>query len=136
MTYYYQLIILAVNIAMARWHAHLIKDNLPIYHGWWTFVYFIIGGILAIIFSHNWFTLIEYAVLLCLIREAVFDISLNLFRHLPINYQTLDPKSTTDKQTRNIFGTDFWTPKLITFAALIILNCLFIFLWPHLKIAG
>ena len=61
--------------------------------------------------------------LLCLVR-VTFDISLNLFRGLPINYVSPKPASGIDKIEKQIFGLNGYTPKIIY---LIIAVCLLIF---------
>ena len=60
--------------------------------------------------------------LLCLVR-VTFDISLNLFRGLPINYVSPKPASFIDKIEKKIFGPNGYTPKIIY---LIIAVCLLI----------
>lgn len=60
--------------------------------------------------------------LLCLVR-VTFDISLNLFRGLPINYVSPKPASGIDKIEKQIFGLNGYTPKIIY---LIIAVCLLI----------
>ena len=60
--------------------------------------------------------------LLCLVR-VTFDISLNLFRGLPINYVSPKPASFIDKIEKKIFGLNGYTPKIVY---LIIAVCLLI----------
>lgn len=60
--------------------------------------------------------------LLCLVR-VTFDISLNLFRWLPINYVSPKPASFIDKIEKQIFGNNGYTPKIVY---LIIAVCLLI----------
>ena len=60
--------------------------------------------------------------LLCLVR-VTFDISLNLFRGLPINYVSPKPASFIDKIEKQIFGLNGYTPKIVY---LIIAVCLLI----------
>ena len=50
--------------------------------------------------------------LLYLIR-VTFDISLNLFRELPINYVSPKPASFIDKIEKQIFGLNGYAPKII-----------------------
>ena len=58
--------------------------------------------------------------LLCLVR-VTFDISLNLFRGLPINYVSPKPASGIDKIEKQIFGLNGYTPKIVYLIIAVIL---------------
>lgn len=69
-----EFILVLVNIAMAWYHSDLMKDGLPIKHGWWALGYLALAGLFSLL-SHS------FVLFICalLIRKVVFDISLNLF---------------------------------------------------------
>jgi hypothetical protein len=48
-----------------------------------------------------------------LIARLFFDVSLNLFRHLPIDYVPKEPKSIVDKIEIFLFEDNGWLPKII-----------------------
>jgi hypothetical protein len=48
-----------------------------------------------------------------LVARLSFDISLNLFRGLPINYVPTEPKSIVDKIEIFLFEDNGWLPKII-----------------------
>lgn len=87
-----EIIFLIANIAMADYHAKLLKEDKKILHGLWGAGYLAFAGLLSFL-NHSWL------LFLCslLIRKVVFDLSLNLFRGLPLFYVSKEPKSIIDK---------------------------------------
>jgi hypothetical protein len=57
-----------------------------------------------------------------LIARLFFDVSLNLFRGLPIDYVPQEPKSIVDKIEIFLFEDNGWLPKIIYSLLLIALN--------------
>jgi hypothetical protein len=57
-----------------------------------------------------------------LIARLFFDVSLNLFRKLPIDYVPEHPKSIVDKIEIFVFEDNGWLPKIIYSLLLIALN--------------
>jgi ribose/xylose/arabinose/galactoside ABC-type transport system permease subunit len=47
------------------------------------------------------------------IARLFFDVALNLFRGLPLDYVPRNPKSIADKVEKKVFGSAGFTPKLI-----------------------
>lgn len=47
------------------------------------------------------------------IARLFFDVALNLFRGLPLDYVPRNPKSIADKVEKAVFGSAGFTPKLI-----------------------
>jgi ribose/xylose/arabinose/galactoside ABC-type transport system permease subunit len=47
------------------------------------------------------------------IARLFFDVALNLFRGLPLDYVPKNPKSIADKVEKAVFGSAGFTPKLI-----------------------
>ena len=99
MIYYFQIGLLAVNIAMAAYHAKLIKQERKVQHGLWGGGYFLFAGILCLL-AHSWWL----GFLALLIRKVVFDLSLNLFRGLPLFYVSSKTTSVFDKFFYKVFG--------------------------------
>ena len=62
------------------------------------------------------------AICILLVARLVFDIALNRFRGLPMNYVPAKPKSIVDRIERWVFGRDGYEPKLWYLTALFILN--------------
>jgi hypothetical protein len=112
-----QLIFVAVNIAMAWWHAKLIKENRPIKHGWWGLAYVVAAAATSFI-SKDWILFI----LLLLIRKLVFDLSLNIFRGLPPFHISLTTTSIIDKLQRKLFGTNGALVAIVYGAVILLLN--------------
>ncbi len=98
-----QLILLAVTIIIAKIHSRLIKNGWVINHGLWVLIYLAITAIAS--YFSTWFML----GLGFLIRALFFDLALNFFRQLPLDYQ--NPSSNFwDKLVSKI---PFWEQKLI-----------------------
>lgn len=104
-------------IAFAYFNYYLIeKKGKRIYHFW--------NGLLhlssAVTAAHlfNW----QMGICILLVARLFFDVSLNLFRRLPIDYVSPKPKSVIDKIEKRIFGNDGIMPKVTYFLTLIALN--------------
>lgn len=121
MTYLYEIILLAINIAMAAYHSKLIKDGKRIRHGLWGGLYFILAGGFSLL-SANFFLFIAA----CFLRKVFFDISLNLFRGLPIFYVSNSPKSIIDKLHYKLFGVNSEIYMTLYFIKIIFLNIFFL----------
>ena len=57
-----------------------------------------------------------------LIGRVTFDTALNIFRDLPIDYVSPNPKSIVDRVEKYLFNSDYFTPKIIYLAILICLQ--------------
>ena len=100
MIYLFEILLVIINVFMAWYHATLIEAHRPILHGVWGGAYLFILGMLSIKFG--W--LFTFCGLLN--RKVFFDLSLNLFRGLPIFYVSSSTTSILDKLHNKIFGTD------------------------------
>lgn len=94
-------------VAFAAINSQWIKEGKHIYHFWNGLIHCIAATVCAV------FWWIPGAILILLNSRLFFDVSLNLFRGLPINYVPISPKSIADKIEINIFGRDGYLPKLI-----------------------
>lgn len=116
-----QLIFLIGNIAMAWYHAKLIKDHMPIYHGWWSGGYLL--AVIVVCYLFSWW----YWPVLLLLRGVVFSPALSLFRGLPINYISTRTTSLID-QFENMIFKDWYQRMIWLIGALIIFELLLIVL--------
>lgn len=112
-----ELLFVLVNIAMAYYHCLLIKQNRIIQHGWWTLGYGLACGIVLIL-TWNWILFF----CLILIRKVVFDISLNLFRGLPVFHISRETKSLIDQLHNAFFGGYAIIYQSVYFVAIVVLN--------------
>lgn len=94
-----QIILLIINVAMAKHHAHLINLNRPIKHGWWGLSYLVLAGLFSWL-NHSWL----FFLCSLFIRKVFFDLALNTFRGLPLFYVSKEPKSIIDKLHWRLFG--------------------------------
>lgn len=94
-----EILLVAINIGMAAYHARLIKDEKKINHSLWGGAYLVVAGVLSLII-HSWVLF----VLSLFIRKVVFDLSLNIFRRLPLFYVSLKPASLIDRFHNWAFG--------------------------------
>lgn len=117
MIYLFEILLLIANIAMADYHAHLIKQQRPIKHGWWGLLYVAVTIAFAFI-CQSWVLLIVAALL----RKVVFDIALNLFRSLPVFYVSSSTTSIIDRVHNYIFGKHSEIYLSIYFLVIIFLN--------------
>lgn len=117
MIYVAEIFLLLCNLAMAAYHAKLIKNGKPIKHGLWG------GGYLAVavavsIWQQSWILF----VCSLLIRKVFFDLALNFFRGLPLFYVSSSTTSILDKLHNKVFGKRSEIYMAIYFIAIIILN--------------
>lgn len=105
---------------MAMLNSKWIADGKKILHFWNGVIHLTIAGIFAL--RYHWW----HFFTILLIARVTFDTALNLFRFgwSGINYVPLDPKSIVDKMEKKLFGTDFYTPKLIYILLIVILLAL------------
>lgn len=68
-------------------------------------------------YSTKW----QYGLAVLFITRLFFDVALNLFRGLPVDYVSPNPKSIVDKIEKQIFKKDGITPKLIYLLIIVIL---------------
>lgn len=102
---------------MAGHHANLIKDGKKILHGLWGGLY--LAAVIALsVFYKSW----ELAMCLLVLRKWSFDLSLNLFRNLPLFYVSAKPASIIDKVHNAIFGRNSVPYMIFYMAATIILT--------------
>jgi hypothetical protein len=94
-------------ILFAWLNAKWIEKNKRIYHGINGAIHIIAAGAFA--YYTEWYNFLTTL----LIARLFFDVSLNLFRGLRINYVPLNPKSIVDKLEQKVFGKDGYTPKII-----------------------
>lgn len=99
MIYIAEIGLIAFNIWMAHYHAGLIKKGVTPKHGLWGLSYAVLLAA-ACILTKSWLL----AIAGVLIRKVVFDISLNLFRGLPMFYVSNSTTSIIDKVHNKIFG--------------------------------
>lgn len=118
-------LILPVNIAMAWWHARLIRQNRPIRHGAWSAIFFLLVGVTA------WWrwpalrnvgTATVFAVACACGRQIVFNISLNFFRGLAWDYSSHTSTSIIDRIERRLFGARMWMAEAVALIVFIILQ--------------
>lgn len=86
-----------------------------------------LSHIAALYVMYDNFGWLPSVALLFAIRP-IFDISLNRFRKLPIDYVTPNPKSIIDKLEQKVFGKDGLLPKILYLIICLFLNlCKFLF---------
>jgi hypothetical protein len=112
---------IVLNIAMAWYHARLIKEDKRIRHGLWAAGYLAAVGIFSLLFSWWYFPALVF------LRGCVFSPALNLFRGLPIDYISASTTSIIDRLEYRAFGRS-WPKRMIFYAAgLIICTVVLIF---------
>ena len=112
----YELLYIAFCLILANINAHLIKDGKKIYH--WA------NGLLHLT-SAFIFSLLYWwpgAIIILCNSRLFFDLLLNIFRGLPIDYVPVKPKSWIDKAEKWIFGKNGILPKVIYLIVSISLN--------------
>lgn len=117
----YPLLYIPFCIAFAYLNAILIKKGKRIYHA--------LNGLLhlTVAFLIGYFTHWQYGLATLCITRLFFDIPLNLFRGLPIDYVSPKPKSIVDRAEKWVFKTDGFTPKVIY-----LIGAVFLFVWVQL----
>ncbi len=105
-------------VAFAWLNSFLIKKGKRIYHA--------LNGLLHITAAvagwYFWGWQIGLAILF--VARLFFDVALNIFRGLPIDYISANPKSIIDKLEKKIFNNDGIMPKLIYLAIIILIQFL------------
>lgn len=119
MIYIAEIILLAVNISMAAYHASLIKDEKKINHALWGGIYLVTAGLFSF-FNHSWTLL----VLSLFIRKVFFDLSLNLFLGRQLFYVSTETTSVIDKIHYKLFGKNSEIYMGIYLAVIVFLNFL------------
>lgn len=114
-----EIILIFINVAMAAYHADLIKDGRRINHALWGGLYLAVAGLFSWL-NHSWILLIASLF----IRKVFFDLSLNLFRELPLFYVSSDPESMIDKWHNKHFGKNSELYMVIYFLVIVFLNIL------------
>ena len=109
------IILIGANIAMAAYHAGLIKKNKPIKHGLWTAGYLVLVAIFCLLFI--WW----YLPVGIFIRGVIFSPALSLFRGLPINYTSSTTTSITDKLEYRLFKGN-WYKRMLWYVGLLLLS--------------
>ena len=117
----FEILYLAFTILFAAINAMWIKEGKHINHT--------INGLIhlaaAVTAAFVWW-IPAFVIILCN-ANVIFSISLNIFRGLPINYVSLNPESIIDKVERKIFGSDFYTPKIVYLIISLSLNAIYLF---------
>jgi magnesium-transporting ATPase (P-type) len=111
-----------LNISLAQHDANRIKKGKRIYHGINGAVYIVLLAIQHYIFA-DWYL----TAALVFDRLLVFNIALSLYRSLPFDYISPEPKAITDKIAKRIFKKGI-VMYGVYFAAFILLICK-IFSW-------
>jgi len=119
MMYVLEILLIAFNVTMAWHHAQLIADGKRIYHGWWGLAY-VAFAILVSFIGKSWVLMILSLPL----RKVVFDLSLNLFRGLPLFYVSTKTTSLIDKAHNYLFGKNSEAYMTFYFIIIIALNFL------------
>ena len=116
MTFVVQIVYAALCVYFAKYNAVEIKSDRRIYHG-------INGAIHLAVVSYTYFKMGGFqAFSMLLVARLFFDIPLNLFRGIPLDYVPDNPKSIVDRIEKFVFGEDGVTPKLIYLDLLLIIN--------------
>ncbi len=111
----YPLLYIPFCVVFAYINAVLIKKGKKIYHA--------LNGLLhlTVAFLIGYFTHWQYGLATLFITRLVFDTALNLWRGLPIDYVSSNPKSIVDQIEKKIFGNDGFLPKVIYMVCIVIL---------------
>lgn len=103
----YEILYALICVVFAKINANWIKEGKTIkhlYNGVLHIFFAVIGGIV-------WAWPVS-AIILCNTR-VIFDVSLNLFRGLPIDYIPMKAASIVDRAERAVFKTNGYLPKII-----------------------
>jgi hypothetical protein len=112
----YQICYALFCVGFAYFNAVWIKKGKRIYHFW--------NGVLHLAFAVAGLLFFNWQTGLCMpfIGRLFFDIALNHFRGLPLDYIAAKPKSIADKVEKKIFGKEFILPRLIYISIVFLLN--------------
>ena len=114
-----EIILIAINIAMAKYHAKIFLSGRSVKHGWWGLAYIAATVVLCAVVK-SW----QLFVMALIIRKVFFDTSLNYFLHRSIYYVSTETTSIIDKLHYKIWGNKSMVYLPIYLMILIILNCL------------
>ena len=109
------LIYIPFCIFFAWLNANWILKNKRIFHGINGAIHIVAAGAFA--YYTEWY----HFFTTLLIARLFFDVSLNLFRKLRLNYVPLNPKSIIDKLEQMIFKKDGYTPKIVYLLLIILI---------------
>jgi hypothetical protein len=119
MIYIFEIVIAIGNVVMAWYHSRLIKAEKKINHALWGGMYLMVATLLSWSI-HDWWLV----VLSLFIRKVLFDLSLNIFRGLPLFYVSTETTSIIDKLHYKIFGKRSEIYQGIYMLVIVILNVL------------
>lgn len=83
-----EIILIAINIAMAKYHAKIFLSGRSVKHGWWGLAYIAATVVLCAVVK-SW----QLFVMALIIRKVFFDTSLNYFLHRSIYYVSTETTS-------------------------------------------
>lgn len=112
----YFIIYFSFCLMLAEDNATRIEKGKRIKHFWNGFYHLLWASFAYLLFGF------KAGVSVLLIGRLAFDTALNIFRDLPIDYVSPDPKSIVDKVEKYLFKSDGYTPKIIYLALLICLQ--------------
>lgn len=115
----YQILYAAICIMFAYLNTGWIKDGKKIEHAW--------NGLLHIVFAAAAYWAFDWeAIIISLLNgRVVFDLALNKFRGLELDYVSKSPKSIIDRIERKIFGDDGVLPKIVYVFISIVFNVIY-----------
>lgn len=116
---WYELSYIVFSVMFAWLNAYWIKKGRKIKHGWNGLLHIVAAAIAAYLY---WLPC--FFIILCNTR-VFFDVSLNLFRGLGIDYVSPAPKSIADKFEKWLFDTDGLTGKIVCLLISFTLNTLY-----------
>lgn len=103
------------SVAFAWLNSYWIKQNKRIYHG-------INGAIHLLAAGAGWYLFSwQIGLAILFVARLFFDVSLNLFRGLSIDYVSPNPKSIVDRVEKKLFKLNGIVPKLIYLLVIIML---------------
>lgn len=131
MIYLAEGILMGLTVVEALWHAHLIRMNLPIKHGWWFalfalltagMVWFIWDEFVAQTIIRTIVNIFLFCLAVGLTHLVLFNLMLNHFRHLDWFYMSAHTTSILDQMERGLFGTRIWKFEVVLVIIVIILQ--------------
>lgn len=103
----YELLYGLITVVFALLNKEWIEDGLKIKHGLNGLIHLVVASVGWVFWGFLCFWII------LLNTRVIFDLSLNLFRGLPLGYVSPKPASIIDKLEKKVFGNDGLKPKLI-----------------------
>lgn len=101
---------------MAKMDAKTISEGRAVKH-WLNALIHITASLFAWI-AFGW----QIGLAILFISRVTFDIALNLFRKLPIDYVSSKPASVIDQLEKKVFGKNGILPKIVYLIIAIVLN--------------